>query len=80
MHKPTLDFRSNESRRDFLKGTAIVSALALALARPVDALAGAIPSTMAEDDSSALPTAFAALASTPSPPKSSAGGCSAPRN
>jgi len=61
MHKPTLDFRSNESRRDFLKGTAIVSALALALARPVDALAGAIPSTMAEDDSSALPTAFAAL-------------------
>src|SRR3989475_3437997 len=61
MHKPTLDFRSNESRRDFLKGTAIVSALALARARPVDALAGAIPSTMAEDDSSALPTAFAAL-------------------
>ena len=44
-----------------MKGTAIVSALALALARPVDALAGAIPSTMAEDDSSALPTAFAAL-------------------
>jgi len=59
MHKPTLDFRSNESRRDFLKGTAMVSALALA--RPVEGLAGAIPSTMAEDDSSALPTAFAAL-------------------
>src|SRR2546426_5079947 len=58
MHKRTLDFRSNESRRDFLKGTALASALALA--RQVDALAGAIQSTLAEDDSSALPTASAA--------------------
>src|SRR5713101_8972101 len=30
MRKPTLDFRSNESRRQFLKGTAMASALALA--------------------------------------------------
>src|SRR5712692_9427935 len=63
MHKPTLDFRSNASRRHFLKGTAMASALALA--RPPQALAGAAPRSMAEamheDDSGALPPAFSAL-------------------
>jgi len=55
MHRPTLYSHSNASRRDFLKGTALTSALALA--RPDGALAGAIR----EDDSSALPATFAAL-------------------
>src|SRR5260370_33271430 len=55
MHRPTLDFRSNESRRHFLKGTAIFSALALA--RPSEATLRALN----EDDSSALQPAFSAL-------------------
>jgi Xaa-Pro dipeptidase len=55
MHKPTLDSRSNASRRSFLKGTAMASALALA--RPLDAQAGA----KTEDGASALPAAFSAL-------------------
>jgi Xaa-Pro dipeptidase len=63
MHKPTLDSHSNASRRYFLKGTAMASALALA--RPVDALAEvtprAVPGGMAEEGSSALPGAFSGL-------------------
>src|SRR5713226_3993638 len=63
MHKPTLDYRSNASRRHFLKGTAMASALALA--RPVNDITGAMPGTipgaMPEDGSSALPAAFSAL-------------------
>jgi Xaa-Pro dipeptidase len=55
MNKPTLDSRSNASRRNFLKGTAMASALALA--RPIDARAGAMP----QEGSSALPPAFSAL-------------------
>jgi Xaa-Pro dipeptidase len=55
MRKPTLDSRSNESRRHFLKATAMASALALA--RPADAFAGAMP----EDGSGALPAAFSGL-------------------
>src|SRR5882757_9561832 len=55
MDKPRLHSRSNESRRLFLKSTAIFSALALA--RPAEAM----PKAMNEDDSSALPPAFSAL-------------------
>src|SRR5713226_10291858 len=55
MHKPILESRSNPSRRLFLKGTAIFSALALARR------AEAMPRAMNEDDSSALPPAFSAL-------------------
>jgi len=55
MHKPTLDFRSNASRRNFLKGSAMASALALA--RPGDAQAR----TTTEEDASALPAAFSGL-------------------
>jgi Xaa-Pro dipeptidase len=59
MHKPTLDSRSNASRRNFLKGTAAASALALA--RPGNAAARAIPEWMAEDGSGELPAAFSTL-------------------
>jgi Xaa-Pro dipeptidase len=55
MQKPTLDSRSNASRRNFLKGTAMASALALA--RPVNAQAAA----KAEDTANALPPAFLGL-------------------
>ena len=55
MDKPRLHSRSNESRRHFLKGTAIFSALALA--RPMEATSTA----MHEDGSSALPPAFSEL-------------------
>jgi Xaa-Pro dipeptidase len=63
MKKTTLDPRSNASRRHFLKGTAMASALALA--RPVDTLAEAtpraVPGAMAEEGSSALPPSFSGL-------------------
>jgi Xaa-Pro dipeptidase len=64
MHKLTLTPRSNASRRHFLKGTAMASALALA--RPVNAIAGnaylgAAPEAMLEDASGALPAAFSTL-------------------
>jgi Xaa-Pro dipeptidase len=55
MHKPTLNSRLSASRRDFLKGTAMASAMALA--RPVNTQATA----RAEDNASALPAAFAGL-------------------
>src|SRR6266853_1670367 len=55
MDKPRLHSRSNESRRHFLKGTAIFSALALA--QPMDAT----PAAMHEDGSGALPPAFSEL-------------------
>src|SRR5437879_7583795 len=55
MHKPTLNSRSNASRRNFLKGTAMASALALA--RQVEGT----PRVTDEDGSSALPPAFSAL-------------------
>jgi len=55
MDKPRLHSRSNKSRRHFLKGTAIFSALALA--RPMEATSTA----MHEDGSSALPPAFSEL-------------------
>src|SRR5216683_5030800 len=57
MDKPRLHSRSNESRRHFLKGTAIFSALALA--RPMEAT----PAAMHEDGSGALPQAFSELKS-----------------
>src|SRR5712692_5447019 len=59
MRKPTLDFLSNASRRHFLKGTAMVSALALA--RPGDAMGKAMPLAMPEDGCGALPESFSAL-------------------
>ncbi len=59
MHKPTLDSRSNASRRHFLKSTALASALALA--RPDNSIPAAITRTMPEDGCSALPAAFSAL-------------------
>src|SRR6266404_5534016 len=55
MDKPRLHSRSNKSRRHFLKGTAIFSALALA--RPMEATSTA----MHEDGSSALQPAFSEL-------------------
>src|SRR6266853_64524 len=55
MDKPRSHSRSNESRRHFLKGTAICTAVSLA--RPAEAM----PRSMNEDDSSALPPAFSAL-------------------
>src|SRR5216684_2723591 len=57
MDKPRLHSRSNESRRHFLKGTAIFSALALARR------AEATSTAMHEDGSSALPPAFSELKS-----------------
>src|SRR5260370_41300762 len=57
MHKPILESRSNESRRHFLKGTAIFSALALA--RRAE---GTSPA-MHEDGSSALPPAISGVKS-----------------
>src|SRR5216110_234510 len=59
MNNPTPDSRSLASRRHFLKGSATVSALALA--RPVSALPGGISGAIPEDGSSALPPAFSAL-------------------
>src|SRR5436853_946701 len=59
MDKPTPDSRSLASRRHFLKGSATVSALALA--RPVSAIPGGISGAIPEDGSSALPPAFSAL-------------------
>jgi Xaa-Pro dipeptidase len=67
MHKPTWDSRSKASRRHFLKGSAMASALALV--RPVNATAGAVtgavplavPGAMPEDGSGTLPAAFSAL-------------------
>jgi len=59
MHKLTLDSRSNASRRQFLRGAAMASAVALA--RPVNAVHGAIPGTMLEDAGDTLPPAFSAL-------------------
>src|SRR6266705_1760952 len=59
MDKPTPDSRSLASRRHFLKGSAMVSALALA--RPVSAIPGGLPGAIPEDGSSALPPAFSAL-------------------
>jgi Xaa-Pro dipeptidase len=55
MKKPTLDPRSNESRRHFLKGTVVASAVALA--RPDDVFAGA----RIEEGANALPPAFLGL-------------------
>jgi Xaa-Pro dipeptidase len=55
MNKPILDSCSNAWRRNFLKGTAIASALALA--RPVNAQTGG----KTEEGSGALPAAFSAL-------------------
>jgi Xaa-Pro dipeptidase len=63
MNKPSLDSRSNASRRRFLKGTAMASALALVrpvLAAPM-ATSEAMPRATAEDVSGALPAAFSAL-------------------
>ena len=59
MHKPTLDSRSNESRRHFLKGTALASAVALA--RPGDVFGRVTPGAMPEDGSGSLPAAFSTL-------------------
>ena len=63
MSKQDLDFRSNASRRQFLKSTAVASALALA--RPVNGLSGAMPGAtaraMPEEGSNTLPEAFSAL-------------------
>src|SRR6266699_1100249 len=59
MAKPTLDSRSNATRRQFLRGTAMASALALA--RPVNAIPGGLTGAIPEDGSSALPPAFSAL-------------------
>src|SRR6266852_4173054 len=63
MSKQDLDFRSNASRRQFLKSTAVASALALA--RPVNGLSGAMPGAtaraMPEEGSNTLPAAFSAL-------------------
>src|SRR6266513_2872246 len=59
MDKPTPDSRSLASRRNFMKGSATVSALALA--RPVSALPGGLAGAIPEDGSSALPPAFSAL-------------------
>src|SRR6267378_6274945 len=62
MNKPTLDSRSNASRRHFLKGTAMASAFLVA--RPVDAIAETIPGApeaMVEDGAGALAAAFSAL-------------------
>jgi Xaa-Pro dipeptidase len=55
MHKPTWRSPSNQSRRHFLKGTALASAVALT--RPGDVFAGAMP----EDGPGALPGAFSGL-------------------
>jgi Xaa-Pro dipeptidase len=55
MHKPTLNSRSNASRRNFLKGTTMASALALV--QPADVRGG----TNCEDGASALPAAFSTL-------------------
>src|SRR5260370_14464168 len=61
MHKPILESRSNESRRHFLKGTAIFSALALARR------AEGTSTAMHEDGSGALPPAFSELKSLGTP-------------
>src|SRR6266513_656269 len=59
MAKPTLDSRSDASRRQVLRGTAMASALALA--RPVNAVHGPMPGTMLEDAGGTLPPAFSGL-------------------
>jgi Xaa-Pro dipeptidase len=63
MNKPSLDSCSKASRRRFLTGTAM--ATALAVARPVIAAHGDLPGatrgTIPEDGSGALPRAFSAL-------------------
>src|SRR5260370_22756145 len=61
MHKPTQDsfIQPDASRRNFLRDTALASALVMT--RPVDAISGAVPKAMPEDGSSALPPAFSAL-------------------
>src|SRR5437879_13065626 len=59
MDKPTPDSRSLASRRHFLKGSATVSAVALA--RPVSAIPGGLLGAIPEDGSSTLPPAFSAL-------------------
>src|SRR5260370_19006748 len=61
MHKPTQDsfIQPDASRRNFLRDTALASALVMT--RPVDAIPGAVPKAMPEDGSSALPPAFSAL-------------------
>src|SRR5260370_17555322 len=61
MHKPTQDsfIQPDASRRNFLRDTALASALGMT--RPVDAIPGAVPKPMPEDGSSALPPAFSAL-------------------
>src|SRR5258707_12875470 len=55
MHKPTLNSRSNASRRNFLKGTTMASALALV--QPAGVRGGAY----CEDGANALPAAFSTL-------------------
>src|SRR3979490_2417108 len=63
MNKPSLDSCSKASRRRFLTGTAM--ATALAVARPVIGVHGDLPGatrgTIPEDGSGALPLAFSAL-------------------
>src|SRR5260370_84443 len=61
MHKPTQDsfIQPDASRRNFLRDTALASALVMT--RPVDAIPGAVPKAMPEDGYSALPPAFSAL-------------------
>ena len=63
MNKPCLDSCSKASRRRFLTGTAM--ATALAVARPVTGVHGGLPGatrgTIPEDGSGALPRTFSAL-------------------
>src|SRR5258708_899839 len=61
MHKRTQDsfIQPDASRRNFLRDTALASALVMT--RPVDAISGAVPRAMPEDGFSALPPAFSAL-------------------
>src|SRR5260370_27492887 len=61
MHKPSQDsfIQPDASRRNFLRDTALASALVMT--RPVDAISGAVPRAMPEDGFSALPPAFSAL-------------------
>src|ERR1700674_2117860 len=59
MRKPTLDSRSNVSRRQFLRGTAMASAAALG--RPVNAIHEAVPGVIPEDAGDTLPPAFSGL-------------------
>ncbi len=59
MQKPNIESGSSPSRRRFLKSSA--AAYALALARPVNAVHGAIPGAMPEDTGETLPPAFSGL-------------------